>query len=45
MIELGILIIVLAAVGVACGVVSIVIAFRDEEYLYTDYHKDEPKGD
>ena len=48
MIELGIAILILAAVGVACGVASIVIACRDEEYQYTDYHKDEPeyrKGD
>lgn len=48
MIELGIQIIALAVVGVGCGIASIVLEFKDEEYPYTDYHKDEPeyrKGD
>ena len=43
MIELGVQIIVLAAIGVVCGIASIVLEFRDEEYPCTDYHKDEPE--
>ena len=43
MIELGIFIIMLAAVGVVCGVASIVIACEADEYEYKDYHKDDPE--
>lgn len=44
MIGLGIQIIVLAAIGVVCGVASLVITFEEEEYEYKDYcKKDDPE--
>ena len=42
MIELGISLLILAALGVGCGIASIFLEFR-EEYPCTDYHKDEPE--
>jgi hypothetical protein len=39
---LGIFLIVLAAVGVVCGIVN--ICYNPDEYEYTDYRTDEPEG-